>query len=355
MPHTSKKKTLTKKEQTMAVVKKPFVAVKLRAASFMARRPHRSFRLTKRRDYRRSLKLPGYISFTRSVNKTVWQHKKTLLWLVVVYAVLTSVLVGIGSQDTYSTLLSTLQDTGSQVFQGNIGQLGQAALLFVSIGSSGLTAAPTEAQQIYIVLLGLLIWLTTVWLLRNLLAGHKVKMRDGLYSAGAPIVSTFLVSLVLIVQLIPIGLAVIGYSAASSTGLLSGGVAAMLFWFVAALLSIMSLYWITSTFFALIIVTLPGMYPMKALKTAGDMVVGRRLRILLRILWMAVTVIVAGAVVLIPVILIDTGLVHVWPAIGNVPVVPVVLMLFSVSSFIWAASYIYLLYRKVVDDDAKPA
>ncbi|MDB5179443.1 MAG: hypothetical protein JWN12_75 [Candidatus Saccharibacteria bacterium] len=355
MPSTSKKKPLSRKDQFYATIKKPIMVIKARSKIFMARRPHRSFHMTGRRDYNRSLKLPGYFAFSRSVNKTLWQHKKVFIWLAVVYAVLSSILVGIGSQDTYNSLTSTLQDTGNQIFQGNLGQIGQAALLFASIGSSGLNASPTEAQQIYIVFLGLLIWLTTVWLLRSLLAGHKVKMRDGLYSAGAPIIATLLVALVLIVQLIPIGLAAIGYAAASSTGLLNGGVAAMLFWFAAGLLAIMSLYWITSTFFALIIVTLPGMYPMKALKTAGDMVVGRRLRILLRILWMMGGIIVAGAVILIPIILIDTGLTHIFPAIANAPVVPIALMVFSVVTFIWAASYIYLLYRRVVDDDAKPA
>jgi hypothetical protein len=355
MPHTSKKKPLSRKDQFYATVKNPVAAIKTRSKIFMARRPHRSFRMTRRRDYNRSLKLPGYFAFARSVNKTLWRHKKVFIWLAIVYAVLTAILVGIGSQTTYNSLTTTLQDTGTQIFQGNWGQIGQAALLFVSIGTSGLNATPTEAQQVYMVLLGLLVWLTTVWLLRSLLAGHKVKMRDGLYNAGSPIIATLLVVLVFIVQLIPIGLAAIGYSAANSTGLLNGGVAAMLFWFAAGLLAIMSLYWITSTFFALIIVTLPGMYPMKALKTAGDMVVGRRLRILLRILWMMGSIIVAGAVILIPIILIDTFLTHIFPAIANAPVVPIALMLFSVATFIWAASYIYLLYRRVVDDDAKPA
>lgn len=343
MPRSSKKK------------QSPIQFVRSSIDGFLARRPHRSFRLTRRRDYTRSLQLPGLFAFTHSVTKTVWKFKKTFLGLAAVYAVLTAVLIGIGSQETYSTLTDVLKTTGQEIFEGNFGQIGQAALIFVSIGTTGLTQTPTEAQQIYILLVGLLIWLTTVWLLRNLLAGHKVKLRDGLYSAGAPIISTMLVSIFLVIQLIPVALAVIGYSAATATGLLESGVAAMLFWFAAALLTILSLYWVTSTFFALIIVTLPGMYPIRALKTAGDMVVGRRIRILLRILWMFVVVIVSGAVVLIPAILITGGLVQLWPAVNAVPIVPVVLMLFSVSAFIWSASYIYLLYRKVVDDDAQPA
>ena len=355
MPLTSKKKRQARKKKFIATLLKPFAAILIRVKHFLARRPHRSFRVTRRRDYRRSLKLPGYVSFTLYVNKTLWQYKKILIGLVVLYALLTEICIGIGSQATYTALTSALQTTGSQIFQGNVGQIGQAALIFVSLSASGLTSSPTEAQRIYVVILALMVWLTTVWILRNKLAGHKVKMRDGLYSAGAPIIATLLVTVVLVIQLIPILLATVAYSAANATGLLAGGVSAMLFWFAAALLAVMSLYWITSTFFALIIVTLPGMYPMRALKTAGDMVVGRRLRILLRILWMFGAIIVASSAVLIPVILITSGLTHLWPLIDSVPVVPSALLLVSVLSFIWAASYIYLLYRRVVDDDAKPA
>ena len=354
MPRISKKKILVQTKKGFFILK-PFVVIGQRIQSFKSRRPHHSFLLTRRRDYARSLKLPGYIVFTQSVNKTIWQHKKVFIWLAVIYGALSTILIGIGSQDTYSALTSTLQETGSQVFQGNLGELGKAGLLFVSIASSGLTATPTEGQQIYTVLIGLLIWLTTIWLLRNLMAGHKVKMRDGLYSAGAPIISTFLVSLLMVIQLIPLGIAVIAYSAASTTGLLDGGVAAMLFWIAAILLGIMSLYLITSTFFAMIIVTLPGMYPMKAIRTAGDMVIGRRLRILLRISWMFLCVIVTWAVILIPFILLDSGLKHVWTQIEGVPIIPMVLLALGTFSFIWTASYVYLLYRRVVDDDAKPA
>lgn len=356
MPRNSKKVIPpTKKERIVIAVKKPFVAINKRTTTYLNRRAHRSFRLTKRRDYKRSLQLPGYFSFTLSVNRTLWRYRKTFIPLWIVYAVLTIIFIGIGSQDAYSTLSNLLKDTGSQIFQGNIGQIGQASLILLSIGTTGLTTSPTDGQKIYGVILGLLIWLTTVWLLRNLLAGHKVKMRDGLYSAGSPIISTVLVVTIMVLQLIPVSIAVIGFSAANSAGVLNGGVSAMLFWIAAGLLSVTSLYWITSTFFALIIVTLPGMYPRKALRTAGDMVASRRVRILLRILWMFLTIVITAVVVLIPVIMIDSGLTNILPGIINVPIVPVALMLFTEVIFIWAASYIYLLYRRVVDDDAKPA
>jgi hypothetical protein len=99
----------------------------------------------------------------------------------------------------------------------------------------------------------------------------------------------------------------------------------------------------------MVVATLPGMYPMKALRNAGDLVLGRRVRILLRWAWMFLVVVVAWAVVLIPLILIDQWLKGIWPAFGSVPFIPVLLAVFGTLSVIWLSCYVYLLYRKVVD------
>ena len=320
---------------------------------FLSSRPHRSFQLSRRRDYVRQLELPGYIAFTHFVNKTVWANKKAFLGLAVIYLVLFSILVGIGSQENYDSLAAGLEETSESVTGGDFSQVGQAGLLFFTIATVGVTETPTEAQQVYIVLLGLLVWLTTVWLLRNRLAGHKVKLRDGLYNAGAPIIPLFLIVLVILVQLIPVLVTVIGYEAATSTGLLNSGVEAMLFWFAAVFMGILSVYWITSSIFALIISTLPGMYPMKALRSAGDLVFGRRTRILLRWTWMFAVVALTWAVILIPLILVDQWLKSIWDAFSGVPVVPFVLAVLATVSIIWISNYVYLLYRKVVDGSTK--
>ena len=330
-------------------------AVHRRKAAFLARRPHRSFRRTRRRDYARSLQLPGYVSFTHTVNKTVWKFRKPLLGMVGIYAVLTAVLIGFGSQETYGSLLNILRETGQDAAGGDVDQLGQAFILFASLATSGLTGTLTEVQQVYGALLFLITWLTTVWFLRAQLAGHAVKLRDALYNAGGPLIGTTLLLFVILLQLLPLALATVGYAAASSSGLLESGVAAMLFWFAAGLLGVLSLYWITATFFAMIVITLPGTYPMRALRTAGDMVVGRRLRLLLRFIWMAFVVTLAWALVLIPIIIIDGWLKSLIPAIEAAPIVPLAILLLSSLGVVWTASYTYLLYRKVVEDDALPA
>jgi hypothetical protein len=364
MPTATKKKPLTKQSSKAKTVRKAGVVSWLQRSGaslqrhiqeFKSRRPHRSFRLTRRRDYVRSLQLPGYWAFSNYVFQTIWRQRRLFGLLVLVYAILSGLVVGITSQDVYTQLGDALKTTSDDIFNGNLGEIGKAGLLLVATISGGANATPTEGQQIYGAIFVLLTWLTTVWLLRNILAGHAVRLRDGLYSAGAPIVATFFVGIILLVQLLPLGLAFVGYSAAVSSGLLSGGVAEMVFWTVASLLAVLSLYWVTSTIIALVVVTLPGMYPMRALRTAGDLVIGRRLRILLRLLWMLLGIVVVWAVVMIPIIIFDTWLKSVWSAVAGVPIIPLVLLAMGSVTIVWAASYVYLLYRKVVDDDARPA
>lgn len=350
MPASSRRSPKIKR-----LVFRPVAWVREKSTEYLSRRPHRSFRRTRRRDCSRSLTLPGYMAFTRQVNKTLWTHRKIFAWLIVIYSILTAVLIGVASQDSYTALTDGLRDAGAQIFGGDVAQVGTASQTVLQIATSGFETSATDVQQVYSVLMSLLAWLATVWLLRNLLAGHKVRVRDGLYSSGAPIIATFLVAVVLVVQLLPLALAVLGYAAASASGLLAGGVEAMLFWAAAGLLGLLSLYLVTSTFFALIIVTLPGMYPLQALRAAGDMVMGRRTRILLRFLWMLLNLVVTWAVVLIPVILFDTWLKGVWSQIQGLPLIPVVLLILGSFTVIWTSAYVYLLYRKVVDDGAKPA
>ncbi|MEI6850348.1 MAG: hypothetical protein WCK26_00090 [Candidatus Saccharibacteria bacterium] len=335
--------------------KKSYDKYKKKTDTYLKRRPHRSFRRTKRRDYNRSLDLPGYISFTRYVGIIIWQNRKIFGSLALLYAVMTALMVGIASQETYLTLTNTLDATSGNIFGGGFGEIGKAGLMFVTAASGGLSQNLTDVQQLYAGLITLITVLTSIWLLRNIMAGHEVRLRDGLYNSGSPIVSTFIVSLLIVIQLLPLSLAVIGFSAASLTGLLNGGVEAMLFWIAAGLLTMLSLYWITSTFFALIIVTLPGMYPFKAIRTAGDLVVGRRLRILLRLIWMLFCTSIAWILVMIPVILLDKWIKGFWSAISWVPTVPFCLLVLGALTIVWTTSYIYLLYRSVVADDANPA
>ena len=148
---------------------------------FLSRRPHRSFRLTHRRDYKRSLILPGYWSLTKQVGAVVVQNKKIFIGLALIYSVLTLLLSNIMSQDTYLQISDVVDESREA---GLIGATMSNLALFWGVLTSQVTgnaAASGSSQQIFGVLLGLYAWLAAVWLLRGVLAGKKLRLRDGVY------------------------------------------------------------------------------------------------------------------------------------------------------------------------------
>lgn len=328
-----------------------------RRRAFMARRPHRSFRLTRRRDYRRSLEVPGYIALTRQTVTLLWQHRQLFVRLALIYALAVFLLAGVMSQQTYEQLKTAVSELDAEHALGSVTTV---LALFAGVASNQFTggAAPGAAnisQQVIAALVGLYIWLTAIWLLRAVLGKKQVMVRDGLYNAGAPAVALVILFAVLLLQLLPAGMAIVTYGAVDASGLLRQTAVLMLAGGAAALIVTLSVYWMTSTIFAMAIVTLPGMYPFEALRLASDIVLGRRIRILLRLLWMLVLLAIVWAVVLIPMIVLDGVIKGALPVLQWVPFVPLTALLLATGSLIFAASYTYLFYRKVVADDSAPA
>ncbi len=327
--------------------KRQFNKIRTRRRNFLNRRPHRSFMLTRRRDYKRDFYMPGYISFTNQVYKTIWQNRWLFTKLLLVYIILSALLLGVISQGDYSQLANNLKSIGKDISGGGAGLGSQTLALFSAVVSGSLNKSLTQAQQIYSGLLFIISWLTIVWLLRQRLSGKKVRLRDGIYSSGSPLVSTFLIFLIVMVQLLPIAIGVLIYGAASASGVLSGGVEAMLAWIGIALLAVLSLYWLTSSLIGMVVVTLPGMYPLAALKSSGDLVLGRRLRVMLRLIWLVLSLVVLWLILLVPAILLSELINVSW-----LPMVPLVVLLLSSFSVLWGTTYIYLLYRRLIDEPA---
>lgn len=345
----SKKQQRSLRERLLVGVKGFYAKINTRRRAFLARRSHRSFQLTRRRDYVRGLPLPGYISLTRHVFRTLRAHRKTILLLTLTYALIIIVVGGITSQDTYTQIKDLLSSSSSDIFGSGLGDIGKAGLLAVS-AFAGLPTTLTVDQQIYLSIALVFAWLCTVWLLREYLLGRNPKLRDGLYNSGSPFLSTVMIIAIIGFQLIPLGIVAIIYAGLATAGIVDGGFSSMLFWVFAAMVGTLVAYWATSSLFALVIVTLPGMYPMRAMRMAGDIVLGRRLRILYRLLWGIGIVLLVWAVVMIPVIILNSLAGSAWSVVDNIPIVPFVGALLTAGSVVWYAAYVYLFYRKVVDN-----
>lgn len=327
-----------------------------RRNNFIKRRPHRSFILTRRRDYKRQLEMPGYFAFTIEASRLIWTKKWLFLRLILVFIVLVVIFGLMGRQDIYDQLYNTLDETAPEsVFGGTFGGISKAGVILLTSVTSGLTPKMDSGQIIIASLLGLYIWLTTVWLLRKIVAGKRVILRDGLYNAGSPILPTMLTLLILLIQMVPGALAALVAGAAWQSGLIEGGAFSMLTSVALVLIIVLSLYWMVSTFLALVVVTLPGMYPLRAIAIAGDLVIGRRLRLMYRIIWMFLVIVSWWIVIMIPVILFDGWIKSIFSQISWMPAVPIFMLIMSIITIVWVCVYIYLLYRKVVDDGTAPS
>jgi hypothetical protein len=262
---------------------------------------HESFKRSYREDYQRELNVPGMAEHIVKCFGMVFKNWRLFLPLMLIVAVMSFLTIGITD-------------------------------IFVGV-----------ATDVFIVLYFLIIWLVTIFLLRQILAGHKVSLRDGLYNAMAPLIATFVIFVVVAVQCIPIILVIVAYTAAVQTEFLTMPFYALLFLTFALLMILISGYFLSSSLIALIAVTAPGIYPVRALKAAADLVRGRRIKFILRVLALVMVLGVIWAVTILPL----TAL--------KVPsfVLTIVITLVSCFSGIYSTTYLYLFYRYMLDNEEK--
>ena len=357
---TPSKKSKTPKTPTKIDVKKTTLArlvgwFKAVINDHKTRRPHRSFRYTPRKIHQRPLQIEGYFRFSRMVLGQIWRERKFYFNMMLMILVAGVLLTGIMSQDHYNNLKTALNQTykggdnlSDQVFKTGL-------LLLSTASGGGFNPINTEGKQLLSALLFLVAWLATIWYLRNRLAGHRVKFRDSLYNSCGPMVATAVVGIYMLLQMIPLLIFVIFYAAAINTGYASQGVEAMMLYSIMAVVVSLTIYWLEGSFLALIVATLPGVYPLQAIKIAGDLTIGRRLKILYRLLWHGLQVFGLWVVTAFPIALLYNWLSGRWQWLRSVPVIPALVTLLSVCSILWTYTYIYFLYRRIVEDESQPA
>ncbi|MBR3180374.1 hypothetical protein IKF57_02500 [Candidatus Saccharibacteria bacterium] len=322
-------------------------------ANTRSKKVHRSFRRSYREDYQRDLNVPGIMHHIFESFKMIFQNWKLFLPLLVIVVILNIVLIGLMSQETYQNFHSLIDEASYQVAGNEIGNFPKAGLLLLStITTGGLSSDSNEAALIIASIIFLIIWLTTIFLLRHRLAGNKVKLRDGLYNAMTPLISTFVVFIVAAIQCIPIFILIIFYSAAIQTEFLTTPFYAFLFFAFAALMILISSYLLSSSLMALVAVSAPGLYPLKALNTASALMMSRRFRFIIRLLALIVALIIMWVVIMLPLILFDLWMkTFEWTA--GIPFIPICLNIMTCFTCIYVTTYLYLYYRWMLGYDEK--
>lgn len=311
--------------------------------------PHRSFRRSYHEDYARDFSAPGLLHHAMTTFQVIFKNWRLFLPLIILIVILNILLVGLMSEATYTQFQDTLDES---LDGANIGQVARAGLLLIStVTTGGLTQGASEVQQVFGVLLFVVLWLTTIYILRHRLAGHKLKLRDALYNALTPFLSTLVIALTILVELIPVAVVVITYSAAVSTNFLDTPFYALVFFIFAALLIILSIYLVSSTLIALIAVSAPGLYPIMAIRTANDLVASRRIRWITRVLFLFLVFAIVWVVIMLPLILLDLWLKSIWGWTEGIPFIPLVLQILSVFTTVYITAYLYLFYRHMLNFD----
>lgn len=307
--------------------------------------PHKTFRRSYREDYQRETEMPGIMYHIFATFRIIFKNWKLFLPLLIIAIIINVLLVGIMNEETYRQFRDALDQTSKETGVGDIGEVAKAGLLLLStVTTGGLSGTSSESAVIFGVIVFLIIWLTTIFLLRHRLADHKVKLRDGLYNGMTPLISTFVVFAVAVIQCIPIFLLVIAFSAAVQTEFLTTPFYALVFFIFAALMILLSGYLLSSSLIALVAVSAPGLYPMRALLTASDLMMGRRVRFILRLVALFICLVIVWVIVMLPLIVFDLFMKQFeWTA--GVPFVPICLNIMTCFTAIYLTAYLYLYYR----------
>jgi hypothetical protein len=276
--------------------------------------------------------LPKARTLFAATLKQLWRHKKLFGGIVTIYGLLNLLLVrGLSGSSDLGQLKSALDSLTHGVGGKISSSLASFAYLLASSGS-GNTATSGMYQSVLLIICSL----AFIWALRQVLANHTVRIRDSFYQGMYPLVPFMLTFLLLGVQLLPL---VIGGSLYSTV--ISNGIAVHFWektlWLVLFIgLGLWSLRMITASVFAVYITTLPDMTPLRAYRSARQLVYGRRLYIWRKLIFLPVVLLLLAAAIELPLILFLT------------PVAAWIFFALSMLALPIVHSYLYNLYREML-------
>jgi len=268
---------------------------------------------------------PSWKLFTSSLQlmKDNW---KVIGGVLVVYGLLSVIFVGNLTDAVLIPVKNTLAQTNT--FKSAVGSL------FYLFANSGSTA--TELAAAYQSFFVILASLALIWNLRQIQAGKNTGVKLGYYRGIHPLVPFILVLFFIFLQLLPLFVGGGVYATVTTNGIAVVGLEKFFWGLLFFLSSLVSLYMVSSSIFALYIVTLPDMTPKKALRSARALVLNRRWQVMRKLIFLPLITLILTIIIMLPVIL--------WlPALA--------VWAFFVISLIALAllhSYLYTLYRELL-------
>ncbi len=271
------------------------------------------------------LTIPTSFNILGQVFTVSRRHWKVLGGITLVYLILNIVLAS-GLSNVINNFNSVKDNLGAgHNFSDALHGFGSL------LSSTGASQSSSVFQSLLIILESLVV----IWALRQLLADKKFSVKYAYYTSMAQLVPFLLVVIVILIQLLPVTLGSALLALVSSAAI--SGLATFFMALVLIPLFAWSIYMISSSIFALYIVTLPDMQPRQALRSAKKLVSFRRLKIIRRLLFLPIFILLAMAMIMLPLILF----IHIL-------VVPV-FYLISIIMILLIHTYLYSLYRGLLE------
>lgn len=262
--------------------------------------------------------------------RTLLDHWKVLLFITLVYFALYVLFVRSAPE---------LSVAESRQFVSELMGEGSSELIttLTTAGAVLATAGQNETGQVLYGGLFLVVFsLIFIWALRRLFAAKKFRLRDTFYRSQTPLIPFVLLLLLIAVQLIPFGLGGLLYSIVQANNIATSAAELMLFGLIWLGFGLISGWWLSNSLMSLYAVTLPGMYPVAALKATKELVKHRRWFVLRKILFLVALLGLLFLLVLLFTVAVapslDRWLVD-WAIVSAVPIVH---------------TYLYHLYRSLI-------
>lgn len=205
---------------------------------------------------------------------------------------------------------------------------------FLTTGNNSVDALSATYQSIILVITSLAI----IWTFRQVYAGQKVTLQQSFYKSMYPLVPFLLVLVIIALQFLPVVAGSLLFNTMVTVGIATTAIEQLVWSILLFVLVVWSLYLVTVSIFALYVVTLPDMTPLRALRSAKRFIQYRRWTVMRKILFLPVILIVLTVLVMLPVIMTVTVIAE------------VVFFMLSAVLFIVAHSYMYALYRELLND-----
>lgn len=308
----------------------------------LPKRQYKSFRLSKpiRRPARQ--KLPTSWTLLRETWALLRARKGFFAGVVAVYGVLQLILVtGVvssGTADVRDALLTAADGVSGALL---------TSLTLTTYVASTTGQAGTDQGSVYQFILIIIASLAVIWALRRveslrtskLQAGEKVRIRDAYYKGMTPLVPFILVLVVILLQFIPLLIGSWLYSVIIQGGIAVTVVEQLLWGLFLSAFAVLTIYLVLSSLFALLIVTLPDMTPMQALRSSRGLVLHRRWELIRKFLFLAVITALALLIIMMPIAF--------WlPAIA-----PWLLYALFTALLAVTLGYTYVIYRELLRRD----